>query len=381
MKNLFTKCVIILTFVFITFLSVACKSIPQADLNSPDFINRYYATSDDDCSLIFDFINQSNKTLKVSSFISEKENVQGKYNPATSSPIITVDAGECLSVKYNAKKLLKDFNNTYCVGINCFEKGWCWWQTITKDMKYKRIRIIVKDDTQEGGQMLYPPFKSQDRFDLKEITVEYENKSYPAYLITNTPDKYAGVYDTRIFYSNNSNNSSRISNIFNIPCKNIILDLLNKGDFTIAPIEGYKFLVLNKDPLDLNIYNQNEDYDFIYEVVNNTSDNLLFANMLFDEDSNIIGFSNDIEIEQGQSYQFKYKMDTLKKVYGDNSLIGIDLKKSQDERWTRGWSNNFDHKNEKYTIVVSDGTQGRLVDVFYVWNDFPLQINDNVLIY
>ena len=54
--------------------------------------------------------------------------------------------------------------------------------------------------------MLYPPFKSQDRFDLKEITVEYENKSYPAYLITDTPDKYAGVYDTRIFYSNNSNN-------------------------------------------------------------------------------------------------------------------------------------------------------------------------------
>lgn len=385
MKELLQKCIIILSFVFITFLSAACKSIPQADLTSPDYINKCYAASDEDCNFIFEFINQSNKPLKLQGFVAETQKLINQYNPLITTSIILVDAGECITFKINANKLLKDFNKNYSVGLHCFEKQWSWWQNINKEMKYNRFRVLVTNDFQEGGQTFNLPFKSNNKFEISEISVEYENKPYLSYLITETTDDYISVFDSRVFYTNNSNNNSRISNLFTCSCKELIQEYLDKGDFSIIRInDGFKVLALNNDPLDLNNYilKENDDYNFIYEIVNNSNEKIKAANILFDDEkySHVLTLSNDIEIEPGKSYQIKYNLDTLKKIYGEKSVIGIDVKKADDKQWIRGWANNFDHKNDKHIVVVSDGTQDRALDIFDLWKDFS-ELEKGIMIY
>ena len=246
-------------------------------------------------------------------------------------------------------------------------------KTSIKQWKKNRFRVVVQNDSQEGGEVFNPPFKSKNEFVIKEFSVEYENRNYISYLITETPDEYKNVFDTRVFYQNNSNSYGRTSNLFTIGCEELIMDMLNRGDFEITFIEGYKKLILKNDPLDLNNFIAKEDYDFVYEVVNNTSGNLVFANIITDEKSQILTLSNDFEIESGQIFQFKYDLKTLKKIYGPESKIGIDLKKSEEKQWIRGWENDYDHHYEKHTVVISDGTQGRLIDTFDLWTDFPLQ--------
>ena len=71
--------------------------------------------------------------------------------------------------------------------------------------------------------------------------------------------------------------------------------------------------------------------------------------------SKVISLSNDIEIEPGKSYQIKYNLETLKSIYGEKSVLGVDVKKISEQQWIRGWANNFDHKNDKHIVVVSDG--------------------------
>ena len=381
MKKLIINCILIT----LAILTIACKSVPQEAYYSQDYINKYYATSDEDCNFIFEFINQSNKPLKLEGYIAETKNIINYYDPLITSSVILVEAGECLTFKINADRLIKDFNKKYSIGINCFEKNWHWWQNINKGMKYNRFRVVVKNDLQEGGQVFNPSFKSKNKFEISEFSVEYEKRPYLSYLITETTDKYKNVFDSRVFYTNNSNNSGRVSNIFTCSCKEKIQELLDKEDFSIITLnDGTKALALNNDPLDLNAFisKENEDYDFIYEIVNNSSNKIVAANIVFNDEkySKVLSITNDIEIEPGKSYQIKYTLETLKKIYGEKSVLGIDVKKESDKQWIRGWANNFEHKNDKHIVVVSDGTQDRALDIFDLWKDFS-ELEKGIMIY
>ena len=249
-------------------------------------------------------------------------------------------------------------------------------------MKYKRIRIIVKDDSDSGWLMLYPSFKNNNEFEIKELSLEYQNnKNYKAYQITEAPENFKSFFDTKVFYTNKSNNYARVSNIYTCSCKDLIQKLLDKGDFSIITTnDGYKVIGLNYDPLDLNNYILNDNYDFIYEIANNSSDNISFANIVLDQESKILGLSNDYEIEPGKSVQLKYNLDILKKIYGEKNQLALDLKKTKDSQWIRDWKVNFEHKNDKYIVVVSDGTNGRPFDAFDLWKDFS-DLEKGVIIY
>ena len=377
MKKILTICILSILTLFI-----ACKSVPQEALTTPDYIHNYYAESDEDCNCIFEFINQSNRQLQISLFIANQREYKKYYNPLLTDSIQLVQPGECIEIKLNADKLIKDFGIKNIVGINCLEKNWSWWYTTFNGLKNKRIRIVTKDDGNNQGLMLYPPFKPKEKFELKEIQVDYNNQKYLGYMILNTPDKYKSFYDTRVFYSNKSNNSGRLSNIFTCPCIDLVQELLDNGDFSITTIEGYKFLALNKDPLDLNSYiiNDDKNYDFIYEIINSSSDNISFANIILDEESKVLGLSNNIEIEPGKSVQLKYNLYTLKKIYGENNIICLDLKKSKDSQWIRDWKVDFNHKGDKYSILVSDGTNGRPFDAFDLWKEFS-ELEKGIMIY
>ena len=379
MKKLIINCILIT----LAILTIACKSVPQEAFTSPDYIQNYYAESDEDCNCIFEFLNQSNKQLEIYTFIANEKEYRKYYNPLLSSSIQIVQPGEYVEIKFNADKLIKDFGRQNILGINCITKNWSWWYTIYGGLKNKRIRIIAKDDGYNQGLMLYPPFESSDKFELKEINVAYNNKNYLGYQFSDIPDEYKSFYDTRIFYLNNSNNSSRLSNIFTCPCLDIIKKYIENGDFKITTSDGYKLFTLNNDPLDLNNYicKENEDYDFIYEIVNNSSKKILAANILFDENKSLVlAVSNDIEIEAGKSYQIKYNLETLKKIYGEKNIIGVDVKKEGEGQWIRGWFNSFDHKNDKHIVVVSDGTQDRELDIFDLWKDFS-ELEKGIMIY
>ena len=104
MKKILINC-IVLTFVS---LFISCKSLPQEDLFSPDSINKYFATSEEECTYIFEFINQSNKALKVEPYLAETKNLINNYKTIVTYSITVVEAGECLIYKINADKLIKD---------------------------------------------------------------------------------------------------------------------------------------------------------------------------------------------------------------------------------------------------------------------------------
>ena len=378
------KKVLILSSLFVLFISfIGCKSIPEEALYSQEYIFNYVTESDEDCSFIFEFINQSKRAMRLEGYIAETKKLINQYDPDITSSLIVVEAGECLTFKIDADKLIKDFGRKYSIGINCFDKNWHWWQNINKGMKNNRFRIVVKNDSQEGGQTYNPPFKGENKFKLPELNVEYENRNYKGYLIIDTPDEYKQFFDTRVFYTNTSNNNGRVSNIYTCACKDLIQEFLEKGEFSTINVEGFKLLGLKNDPLDLNNYvtKENEEYDFIYEIMNNSSMKIQVANVLFDEKSQILTLSNDVEIEPGKTFQFKYDLNTLKKIYGEKNTIGADLKQSEGTKWIRGWYNNFDHKNDKHTVVVSDGTDGRDLDIIDVWTDFSNELERGMKIY
>ena len=141
--------------------------------------------------------------------------------------------------------------------------------------------------------------------------------------------------------------------------------------------------MLNKDPLDLNNYikEEKDDYDFIYEIINDSSEKIAIANIIYDEkNSYVLAFSNDIEIEAGKSYQMRYNLDTLKKVYGEKNVLGLDVKNAKEGQWIRGWFNSFEYKNDKHIVVVSDGTNDRKIDIFDLWSDFS-KLEKGLMIY
>ena len=106
MKKIIINC-IVLTLVS---LFIGCKSVPKDVYLNSDYINKYYAASGEDCNFIFEFINQSNKSLKIVSYVAKTENMINQYNPDFVSSIISVEPGESFDFKFNSNKLLKDYN-------------------------------------------------------------------------------------------------------------------------------------------------------------------------------------------------------------------------------------------------------------------------------
>ena len=95
-----------------------------------------------------------------------------------------------------------------------------------------------------------------------------------------------------------------------------------------------------------------EDYDFIYEVENNTSGALTVATYI-QKDKKILAKAADVVIEKGDTYQFKYNLKTLKKLYGSSSYIGCEFE--PDWKWRcAGWMNHLNVENQKHIVRVSD---------------------------
>lgn len=96
-----------------------------------------------------------------------------------------------------------------------------------------------------------------------------------------------------------------------------------------------------------------ENYDFIYEVVNNTSGKLTVATYIMDSNQKEIGTAADVVIEKGELYQFKYNLKNLKKLYGSNSWMGCYF--APENKWRcNGWMNDLNCINQKHSVIVTD---------------------------
>ena len=116
-----------------------------------------------------------------------------------------------------------------------------------------------------------------------------------------------------------------------------------------------------------------EDYDFIYEVENDTSGSLTVATFI-SNGKKTIAKAADVEIKKGESYQFKYNLKTLKKLYGAASYIGCEFE--PEWKWRcGGWMNNFNVENQKRIVKVTDASDPQYcLDSENIW-DF-ININE-----
>ena len=349
--------IIIALAAFVSILS-GCASAKHFEENSNTEITQFYASNDEDCNFIFEFYNESEKILHIVNYISETNKMENQYVPVLTSQDITLKPGQGYIFKLNADRMLKIFKKGYSVAINCYEKEWHWGYSIEKDMKYRRVRVIVTNDSNEGGKMIYPPFNSENKFIVQESAIDHNGKPFFAYDLIDTQEGFGAYFDTRVFFVDRN---GKFSNIFPGSCKEVIEELLNKKSFMILNFEGGKYIMLNTNPLDLEDYLLKSDYDFIYEIINNTSGPITVANVMLTEDSRPVGWTEDVVIEKGKTYQFNYDLKTLQKIYGSNAVICTDVKTESSE-WFRGWFGKLDWYNQKYSVYFADGTEGRTLD-------------------
>ena len=139
---------------------------------------------------------------------------------------------------------------------------------------------------------------------------------------------------------------------------------------------GFRVWINETDPNETNNNNNNSttsndpipelstttsDEDFIYEIVNNTSGKLTVANYIRDTnasnfDSGIIAKTADVEILQGETYQFKYKTTDLAQYDNGTSYMGCYFE--PENKWRcGGWENGLNQKNEIHTVTVTDSEQ------------------------
>ena len=111
-----------------------------------------------------------------------------------------------------------------------------------------------------------------------------------------------------------------------------------------------------------------EDFDFVYEVVNNTSGKLTVATFISNSSQKTVAKAEDVVIEKGESYQFKYNLKTLKKLYGSSSYIGCYFE--PEGRWRcGGWMNKLTLENQKHTVKISDASNPEYcMDAENIWD-------------
>ena len=111
---------------------------------------------------------------------------------------------------------------------------------------------------------------------------------------------------------------------------------------------------------ELKTVENEDDYDFIYEVVNNTSGYLIVSNYIRDysvEDfeSSIKAKTKDIQIPQGETHLFKYNTSKLAKYDNDAHSVVVGSFFTPERRWRcYGWENNLHFKNRIHTVTVTD---------------------------
>ena len=83
---------------------------------------------------------------------------------------------------------------------------------------------------------------------------------------------------------------------------------------------GAKTAVLKNSILDSCIVD--EDYDFIFELVNNTNEAITFSNGIKKDQMSLSSVieTKKITIESGDSYQIKYNLDLMQKKSGFKNL-------------------------------------------------------------
>ena len=118
-------------------------------------------------------------------------------------------------------------------------------------------------------------------------------------------------------------------------------------------------------PQPLTDFAEDGSEDFIYRIVNNTSGKLTVANYIRDVKMktndlslSVIAVSEDVVIENGSSYEFKYNLNTLIKKYGADKWIGCNF--FPEGKWRcNGWENSFDYAYNIHTVTVTDSTDSK----------------------
>lgn len=116
-------------------------------------------------------------------------------------------------------------------------------------------------------------------------------------------------------------------------------------------------------PQTLTDFAEDGSEDFIYRIVNNTSGKLTVANYIRDVNMktddfclSVLAVSDEIEIEKGDSYEFKYNLNTLIKKYGADKYIGCNF--FPEGKWRcSGWENSFDYAYNIHTVTVTDSAE------------------------
>ncbi|MCR5189036.1 MAG: hypothetical protein K6C97_08870 [Treponema sp.] len=246
--KIYKSYILIVFLLLFSSLFIACTS---TKLNNENIdIEKYMAHSEEECSFAFEFINRSVIPLTIYAYIGDIKKMNKDLSFVTKTQDIVIQPGKTIIFNINADLLVKDFNRKYSVGINCYKKNWHWWYTIEKDMKFKRVRIIVDNDYNEGGRMLYPPFENQNKFSVREAITEYENQQYYMYYVSDTPLEYGVYFETTLFYKKED---KRASNLYKDSCLTEIEEMLDKGDFVFIKLNGYDYIMLNSYPLDKSI--------------------------------------------------------------------------------------------------------------------------------
>ncbi len=130
-----------------------------------------------------------------------------------------------------------------------------------------------------------------------------------------------------------------------------------------------------KEPDPVELTSVESGFDFIYEIVNNSSEEIVIANYIVkytwnenkqDYDRKVIVTGSDVSITSNSSYQFKYKLESLKKDYGASCFIGITGGKSGKKRFN-GFENDFENSNKKHTVILHDKNNEYSLDGSNEW--------------
>ena len=119
------------------------------------------------------------------------------------------------------------------------------------------------------------------------------------------------------------------------------------------------------------------DEDFIYEIVNNTSGELTVSNYIRDWsieyfDFGIIAQTQDVVIEKGAIYQFKYKTSDLAGYDNDKHTVALGCYFEPEGKWRcGGWENGLNQKNQIHTVTVTDSEE-YCMNVENSWSMFNL---------
>lgn len=128
-------------------------------------------------------------------------------------------------------------------------------------------------------------------------------------------------------------------------------------DYCIEGVNSYRFLDVKE------LIEAEDDYDFIYEVVNNTSGKVTIANYIRSWNNSTkkdkyLAQTKDIVLEKGKTYQFKYSTAELQEAFkaeDNNTSIHLGCFFTPEDKWTcGGWENSLTNKNKIHRVTLTD---------------------------